>query len=158
MEARRACPRGDVPATLVRHRSRWGTTGVSDEPTGTLGTAFGGVSGFRIQDEGRGDTANVFSVHGELDLHEAPALQERMAEAIEQGATLVVVDLTDVTFIDSMALGVLLGAVKQLRRRGGNLRLVVPNPSLRRIFEISLLDQVFTLDSSRDEAFARPGP
>jgi anti-anti-sigma regulatory factor len=46
----------------------------------------------------------------------------------------------------------LLGAVNRLRLRGGNLRLVVPSPSLRRIFEISLLDHVFMLDSSRDEA------
>jgi anti-sigma B factor antagonist len=118
---------------------------------------FGGVSGFHIDDERRDETAAVF-VHGELDLHEAPALEERIAEAIDRGAKLIVVDLTHVTFIDSMALGVLLGAVKELGLRGGSLRLVVPNPSLRRIFEISLLDQVFTLDSSREQAFAQTGP
>jgi anti-sigma B factor antagonist len=127
---------------------------VTADPLPAAYDVFGGVSGFRIHDERRDETAVVFSVHGELDLHEAPALQERIAAAIDRGAKLIVVDLTQVSFIDSMALGVLLGAVKELRLRDGNLRLVVPNPSLRRIFEISLLDRVFTLDSSLEEAFA----
>jgi anti-sigma B factor antagonist len=133
---------------------------VSSGPTAaSWDNAFGGVPDFRIEDDLVGEAAAIFAVHGELDLHEAPALKERIAAAIDRGANLIVVDLTEVTFIDSMALGVLLGAINQLRLRGGNLRLVVPNPSIRRIFEISLLDQVFTLDSSRDEAFARPsGP
>ena len=127
------------------------------DPMPAAHDTFGGVSGFHIEDERRDGTAAVFSVHGELDLHEAPALEERIAAAIDRGAKLIVVDLTYVTFIDSMALGVLLGAVKELGLRGGSLRLV-PNPSLRRIFEISLLDRVFTLDSSREQAFARAGP
>jgi anti-sigma B factor antagonist len=110
---------------------------------------------FRIDDESQRDTATVLSIHGELDLHQAPELQDRLAAAIEEGANLVVIDLTNVTFIDSLALGVLLGATNRLRLRGGDLRLVVPNSSLRRIFEISLLDRVFTLHSSRDEAFPR---
>jgi anti-sigma B factor antagonist len=131
---------------------------VRTDPMPAAHDTLGGVSGFQIDDERRDGTAPVFSVHGELDLHEAPALEERIAAAIDRGAKLIVVDLTHVTFIDSMALGVLLEALKELRLRGGSLRLVVPNPSLRRIFEISLLDRVFTLDSSREEAVARVGP
>jgi anti-sigma B factor antagonist len=113
-----------------------------------------GPPAFRIDDTlDHGKTA-VFAVQGELDLHEAPELQDRIAEAVDGGAELIVVDLTEVTFIDSMALGVLLAAVNRLRVTGGSLRIVVPNPSLRRIFEISLLDRVFTLDTTRDEALA----
>jgi anti-sigma B factor antagonist len=130
---------------------------VRTDPMPAAHDAFGGVSEFHIDDERRDETA-ALSVHGELDLHEAPELQERIAAAIDRGAKLIVVDLTHVTFIDSMALGVLLGAVRELGLRGGSLRLVVPNPSLRRIFEISLLDRVFTLDSSREQALARTGP
>jgi anti-sigma B factor antagonist len=123
------------------------------EAAGTNG--FGSAAAaFHIDDELRPGTTAVFSVHGELDLHEAPELQDRIATAIDRGARLIVVDLTEVTFIDSMALGVLLAAVNRLGPTGGRLRLVVPNASIRRIFEISLLDQVFTLDSTRDEALA----
>jgi anti-sigma B factor antagonist len=111
------------------------------------------VPAFRIDDDSTPETGVVLVLHGDLDLHVAPELQDRLTAEIEEGAKLIVLDLSAVTFIDSMALGVLLGAVKRLRPSGGRLRLVVPNPELRRIFEISLLDQVFTLDSTRDEAF-----
>jgi anti-sigma B factor antagonist len=114
--------------------------------------------GARIEDESERSQATVLSAYGELDLHITPELQDRVVAAIEGGAELVVVDLSGVTFIDSMALGVLLGAVNRLRRRGGNLRLVVPSPDLRRIFEISHLDQVFTLEWTREAALAQPAP
>lgn len=65
---------------------------------------------------------------------------------------LLVVDLANVTFIDSMTLGVLLGASKRMRPRGGQLRLVVSEPSVRKIFEITLLDRVFDLHASREDA------
>ena len=112
--------------------------------------------GARIEDESQPEQAVVFSAYGELDLHVTPELQDRVDAAIERGADLIVVDLSGVTFIDSMALGVLLGAVNRLRRGGGDLRLVVPSPDLRRIFEISHLDQIFTLEWTREDALAEP--
>jgi anti-sigma B factor antagonist len=124
-----------------------------ESPVNSFGTGLSAVPAFRIDDEARPGPTAVFAVHGELDLHEAPELQDRITTAIDRGARRIVVDLTDVTFIDSMALGVLLRATHRLRPSGGSLRLVVPNPNLRRIFEISELHQVFTLDSTRDEAF-----
>jgi anti-sigma B factor antagonist len=130
---------------------------VSEAQTNDFANDFRNVPGpvaFHIDDETGPGTTAVFSVHGELDLHEAPELQDRIAAAIDRGARLILVDLSDVTFIDSMALGVLLAAVQRLGSTGGRLRLVVPNPHIRRIFEISLLDQVFTLDSTRDAALA----
>lgn len=110
---------------------------------------------FRI-DEERPAKAGVvlFVLHGEVDLHVAPELRDRLTAAIEEGGDYVVVDLARVTFLDSMALGVLLGALRRLRPRGGELRLVVPSSDLRRIFEITLLDQVFTLNATRHEALA----
>lgn len=110
---------------------------------------------FRIEEERPARNGVVlFVLHGEVDLHVAPELRERLTSAVEDGADYVVLDLSRVTFMDSMALGVLLGTLKRLRSRGGELRLVVPNTDLRRIFEITLLDQVFTLDATRHEALA----
>lgn len=51
-----------------------------------------------------------------------------------------------------MTLGVVLGGMKRLRARGGHLRLVLPQTDVRRIFEITLLDRVLTIDSTRDAA------
>lgn len=110
---------------------------------------------FRIDEERpAGSDIVVFVLHGEVDLHVSPELRARLTAAIESGASNLVVDLSHVTFLDSMALGVLLGALKLLRAHGGELRLVVPTPELRRVFELTLLDEVFALARTRQEAFA----
>ena len=110
---------------------------------------------FRIEEE-RPARAGVvlFVLVGEVDLHVAPELRSRLTAAIDEGADYLVLDLSRVTFMDSMALGILLGALKRLRPAGGELRLVAPGPDLRRIFEITLLDQVFTINATRHEALA----
>jgi anti-sigma B factor antagonist len=126
-------------------------TGIPDEPPAALGR----TEPFRIEEERPARNGVVlFVLYGEVDLHVAPELRERLTTAIEEGADYIVLDLSRVTFIDSMALGVLLGALKRLRPRGGELRLVVPSSDVRRIFEITLLDQVFTLNATRHEALA----
>jgi len=111
-------------------------------------------SDFRIhEDHPRPGTA-VLALEGDADLHSANELNARLGAAIESGAVLLVVDLSRVTFIDSMALGVLLEAMKRLRAQGGALRIVAPRPDVRRIFEITLLDRIFPLDATRSEALA----
>ena len=61
-------------------------------------------------------------------------------------------DLTDTTFLDSTALGVLIGAVKRLRSRDGVLTIVNTDPNIAKTFEITGLDQIFTIRPTRDEA------
>ncbi len=94
-------------------------------------------------------------LHGQADLHSAPELREQLHGVIDDGAFHVVVDLTDASFVDSMTLGVLLGGVKRLRPQGGQLRVVVDKPGLRRIFEVTLLDRVFSLFDTRSDALER---
>ena len=102
-----------------------------------------------------GKGALVFVLFGEVDLHVTPELRDRLTGAVDEGADYVVLDLARVSFIDSMALGAVLGAMKRLGSLGGQLRVIVPRTSeLRRIFEITMLDQVLTLDESREEALA----
>ena len=105
----------------------------------------------------------VVSVSGDVDLHSAPELRDRLAAIIDdQGAVVeegavVTVDLSETSFLDSMALGVLLGARKRLAASGGELELVVSNPDIRRVFEITMLDRVFTIHLSREAAIASGG-
>jgi anti-sigma B factor antagonist len=96
----------------------------------------------------------VIAVHGQADLHTAPELRTAITAAIDRGASGLVIDLSEATFIDSMTLGVLLGAVKRLRPSGGKVTVVCVDPHIRRIFEITLLDRVFSLHASRDDARA----
>ena len=64
---------------------------------------------------------------------------------IDGGAERVVVDLTATTFIDSSSLGVLIGAHRRLKRRGGALVVVCDNDAIVKTFRITGLDGVFTL-------------
>jgi anti-sigma B factor antagonist len=113
------------------------------------------VDGFRVETEQLADDTALVVLHGQVDLHTAPELRDELVAAIEEGAVNVVVDLTSTTFIDSMTLGVLLGAVKRLRPRGGRLRIVCADPNIRKIFEITLLDRVFSLYGTREAALER---
>ena len=96
----------------------------------------------------------VVVVSGDVDLHSAPELRERLASLVEGDALDVTVDLSDTTFVDSMGLGVLLAAKKQLATAGGELGLVVSSPEIRRVFEITMLDRVFTIHATRAAAVA----
>ncbi len=65
-------------------------------------------------------------------------------------------DLSGVDFIDSFGLGVLVGALKRTRLLDGDLLLVVPEPRLRRVFELCDLDRVFTLHHALTDALEVP--
>ena len=95
---------------------------------------------------------HVVAVTGEIDLFTAPELKSALSEALESGHTRIVVDLTATTFLDSTALGVLIGAVKRLRSRDGVLTIDNTDPNIAKTFEITGLDQIFTIRPTRDEA------
>ena len=104
------------------------------------------------------DGVAVVKLRGEADLHTAPLLRDALDEAIETGADTLVIDLTGVTFVDSMMLGVLLGATRRTRHRGTEMRIVVDDPHVSRIFELTLLDRVLQLYPSLQLALARDDP
>jgi anti-sigma B factor antagonist len=95
---------------------------------------------------------HVLAVRGEIDLFTAPELKQVLAESIEGGRIRIIVDLTDTTFLDSTALGVLIGAVKRLRSRDGALAIVNVDDNIAKTFEITGLDQIFPISATRDEA------
>jgi anti-sigma B factor antagonist len=94
----------------------------------------------------------VLEVAGEIDVYTAPQLRERLIALVDDGARLVIVDLSRVDFLDSTGLGVLVGGLKRLRSVGGELVLVCSHERLLKIFRITGLDRVFTLYASVDEA------
>ena len=107
---------------------------------------------FSLSQESLDAERHVVAVRGEIDLFTAPELKSALSEAIESGHTRIVVDLTDTTFLDSTALGVLIGAVKRLRSRDGRLTIVNVDDNIAKTFEITGLDQIFTIRGSREEA------
>jgi anti-sigma B factor antagonist len=110
------------------------------------------ATAFRIRIDRPSADSAIVAVAGDADLHSSPELRDRLTDLMDEGVTRVVLDLSETTFVDSMALGVLLGTVKRLRTTGGHLDLVVPRPDIRRIFEITMLDRVFDLHATLEQA------
>ena len=100
------------------------------------------------------DGYRVVAVAGEVDVATAPRLRDRLDAAIDRGPPLLVVDLSSVTFIDSMGLGVLIGAAKRVEEAGVTLRVVIAEPRILKLFEITGLLEIFTIVSSREQAIA----
>jgi anti-sigma B factor antagonist len=122
--------------------------------TGHLLSGHGGpevADDFQIDEFVEG-SAPVLAITGEIDLSKAPDLRARLVKIASGDAPLVVVDLTEVTFLDSTALGVLVSSLKRMRSGGGDLRLVVTRPNLVKVFEITGLLDLFPLFASRREA------
>lgn len=109
---------------------------------------------FSLSQDTIDEERHVVAVTGEIDLFTAPELKAALGEAIEAGRRRIVVDLSDTTFLDSTALGVLIGTVKRLRSREGRLTLVNTDANIAKTFEITGLDQIFAIFSTRDEAVA----
>jgi anti-sigma B factor antagonist len=97
----------------------------------------------------------VIVLSGEIDLAVAPSLKERLDLLFTSGETTVVVDLLDATFLDSIALGVLVGALEQCRNNGGDLHLVVTEPRILKVLEITGLVGTFPIHSTVDSAPTR---
>ena len=94
----------------------------------------------------------VVHVTGEIDVYTAPILREELATLIDAHHTDLVVDLSDVSFMDSTGLGVLVGALKKIKTVGGDLRLVIDQEKVLKVFRITALTQVFPIYATVDEA------
>jgi len=99
----------------------------------------------------------VVTVRGDADLYAAANVERELLRLVEEGNHSIIVDLTDATFIDSTMLRVLLNISKRLRPGGGELLVVCSEHNIRKIFEITLLDRVFTIFDSREAALEHLG-
>jgi anti-sigma B factor antagonist len=104
-----------------------------------------------VKDVARVDGAVVVCLAGELDLHNADAVRAALLAAASDEPDRVVVDLEEVTFLDSTVLGILVEARAGLRNRRGFL-LAAPGRETRRALEVSGLDRHFGVYASVDEA------
>lgn len=99
----------------------------------------------------RRNGAVVVSLAGELDLYNAEEVRSALLEACADEPALLVVDLEQVRFIDSTALGVLIEARSRLAERSG-FRLAAPGLETRRALEVSGLDRHFLVHDTVAEA------
>jgi len=96
----------------------------------------------------------VVALRGEVDFGSAPRLREALVKRAVDGDRHVVLDLSDVDFLDSTGLGVLVGALKRFRTVGGDLYMVVTTHRIRAVFELTGLTAAFPVYDDRADAVA----
>ena len=109
------------------------------------------------EDTAIGDVA-VITMGGELDYADSPELRDSISSRLGSGFHRLLLDLSGVTFIDSTAIGLIIGAAARLRASGGGSVAILCPPgedsNVRMVMEIAGLDATVTLCETRDEALA----
>jgi anti-sigma B factor antagonist len=98
------------------------------------------------------DAGHLIAISGELDIAATPELSTVMLIAAGSPGTLVVLDLTDVEFIDSTALGTILKSAGEIESADKRLRIVCGEGPVRRLLEMTNLTNRFQLCPTRDDA------
>ena len=94
----------------------------------------------------------IVDLQGEMDVYTTPQAKEAMLDLLEKGYYHLIINLQRTEYLDSTALGLLVGTLKRAHERGGDLRLVAPSARIRRLLEITRLDKVFPIDATEQEA------
>ena len=96
----------------------------------------------------------VLRLQGRIDFLSSADTKRRLAEAVASGLRRLVVDLDEVTFIDSSGLGALIGGLKAARQAGGDLRIARPPEQATVALKLTSLDRVFRIYGTVEEALA----
>lgn len=95
-----------------------------------------GIAVSRRVDGGQSPTHDpVIAVNGEVDTATSPRLEEALHAAMDTGASVVMVDMTGVSFMDASGVGVLVSAASRARHQGGRVALCAPSPAVLRVLD-----------------------
>lgn len=97
------------------------------------------------------DSYSLVSVRGEIDLHSAPKVQHAV-ERGTNGVQAIVVDMADITFMDSTALSMFMRTKDDLKERGISLRLAAPSGAVERLFDVTGFGEYFEVFPTREAA------
>jgi anti-sigma B factor antagonist len=111
-------------------------------------------SALRLTEESLEPSGVVLTVGGELDIATAPELRMRLNAAVEAGLSRLVIDLRDLSFLDSVALATLLHARTRLGQDGRLAVVVAADSYVRLIFEIAGMPQCIDIFATREQAVA----
>ena len=108
----------------------------------------------RIQTETEGDWLTVFSLSGEMDAATGPEFRDSLTQTLAEDRIWILVDLGEVEYIDSVGLGILMGAAKRANERGGELGVICQRPNLLRIFDITGTRELLNVCAEESQARA----
>ncbi|WP_322742422.1 STAS domain-containing protein [Gloeocapsopsis crepidinum] len=88
---------------------------------------------------------------GMLDGIKGNQFRREVSDIVAAGADIVLIDLQNVSFIDSSGLGALVSAMKTVRSAGGKLFICSVNDQVKMLFELTKMDRVFEIFANQDE-------
>lgn len=94
----------------------------------------------------------VVTARGEVDYATSPLLRDTINDLVVDGRIHLVLDFSEVSFLDSTGLGALIGARRRVHTFKGSLALVFTGDHLRKLFRITNLEKVFTIHASLEDA------
>ena len=100
------------------------------------------------------DGVPILDVVGEIDIYTTPQFKEAVSAAIDEGRPGIVINMTQVTYMDSSGFGTLLSATKRLRPVDGALYLSGCNEAITRMLQITRLNTIFGIYATEEEAIA----
>lgn len=100
------------------------------------------------------DGVFVIAFGGDIDVASAVTVRDALDRVIAAGHHRIVMNLDEVTFLDSTGLGVMVGRLKAVRDVGGDMHLVCTTARIMRVMAITSLDEVFTIHASTEDAVA----
>jgi anti-sigma B factor antagonist len=96
------------------------------------------------------ETFVVFA-QGDVDCVTAPELEQELLETVKLGRSRVLVDLTEATYFGSSAIHALMRARERLQASGLELAVVCGNPTVRKVFQITGIDQAMRIHSADEQ-------
>lgn len=101
--------------------------------------------------------ALIATLRGELDLHTSPEFKDTLTKLFETHSTLkhLIMNVKELTFIDSSGLGVILGRYRVIQERGGRLFFVQANPQIKRILQMSGFQKISEFANSTEDVLER---
>lgn len=100
------------------------------------------------------DGHRIVSVRGEVDVYSAPTLRKALQDSMDNQHPSLLVDLSEIAFIDSTGLGVLVAGQNKASELGGKVNIVCDQERVLKLFRITGLDEVFGIYSTRTKALA----
>jgi len=98
------------------------------------------------------DGTRIVTLGGQMDVFTAGAELEELLEECVESASHLMVDMSQVSFIDSIGLGLLVKTARRLSASGHRLAVLRPHANVRRLIEITGMERWLAVDSSEDEA------
>ncbi|MCP4592533.1 MAG: STAS domain-containing protein [bacterium] len=111
-----------------------------------------------VKDVRRAGEAVIVAAQGEIDLRCSPDFHRALAKVSEERPPILIVNLGEVTYMDSSGVGTLVEIFRRTKEYGGHMVLVGLTERVLSVFEITKLDRFFTIKASEAEALdAVPG-